>query len=120
SELQVLDVHRPVVLEIVDDEDERASVRARLLGVRGSRSGPARTTAHGCLLGHLAPPLELGAAVDRRTSVNVEPWSTLLASLMSPPSTFASRRQIARPRPVPPYCRVGELSTWRKSWKTAS
>src|SRR5687767_11207465 len=41
------------------------------------------------------------------TSVNVEPLPSSLLSEIRPPSMVASRRQIARPRPAPPYSRVG-------------
>jgi hypothetical protein len=37
---------------------------------------------------------------------------------MLPSSICASRRQIARPSPVPPYPRAGELSSCRKSSNT--
>ena len=33
-----------------------------------------------------------------------------------PPSSCARSREIDRPRPVPPYLRVIELSAWLKAW----
>ena len=53
-------------------------------------------------------------------SVNVEPPPGVLSSVMSPPRSCASRRLIDRPSPVPPYCRVLLLSTWRNSSNTSS
>ena len=37
-----------------------------------------------------------------------------------PPIISASRRLTARPRPVPPYLRVVEASTWLKAWNRRS
>ena len=50
-------------------------------------------------------------------SVKVEPLPSCSARVIRPPSIWARRRQIDRPRPVPPYARVGELSSCRKSSK---
>src|SRR5437773_556127 len=43
--------------------------------------------------------------------VNVEPFRTWLVTSSRPFNICARRRQIDRPRPVPPYARVGELSS---------
>ena len=45
-------------------------------------------------------------------SVKVEPRPSTLSTTSSPPIASASRRLMARPRPVPPYTRVVEASTW--------
>ena len=39
---------------------------------------------------------------------------------MSPPIIVQNRRLIARPRPVPPYLRVVDASTWVNSWNSLS
>ena len=47
-------------------------------------------------------------------TVNVLPRPSVLWTVMSPPSMAASRLEMARPSPEPPYCRVVELSAWLK------
>ena len=48
--------------------------------------------------------------------MNVLPWPGVLTSLISPPSSVASSRLIARPRPVPPYLRLVPASAcWNAS-----
>ena len=47
-----------------------------------------------------------------RKSVNVLPCPGALTSLISPPSSVASSRLMARPRPVPPYFRLVPASAW--------
>jgi uncharacterized membrane protein YfcA len=46
--------------------------------------------------------------VRGKTSVNVEPTSTVLSSMMSPPIARANCRLIARPSPVPPVVCVSD------------
>ena len=54
--------------------------------------------------------------VSGRYSVNVLPWPGVLTSLISPPSSVASSRLIASPRPVPPYLRLVPASAcWNAS-----
>src|SRR5438067_1086095 len=89
-ELQVLRVHFARVLIVVHDENQWR----RLVGHDSASTG--------------------------KNSVKVDPSPSWLSSVIRPPSIVARRRQIARPRPVPPYCRDGESSTWRKSSKTRS
>ena len=43
-----------------------------------------------------------------------------LSTHMRPPISSASRLLMARPRPVPPYLRVVEESTWLKDWNRRS
>ena len=50
----------------------------------------------------------------------VEPLPTSLSTQISPPIISTSWREIARPRPVPPYWRVVELSPWVKGKKSRS
>ena len=40
-----------------------------------------------------------------------------LSTQMRPPSSSTKRREMVRPRPVPPYLRVMELSAWVKEEK---
>ena len=49
-------------------------------------------------------------------TVNVKmlPTPGWLVTQMSPPISCASRLQMVRPRPVPPYFRVIEVSAWRR------
>jgi hypothetical protein len=90
GELQVLGVHLPGVLVVLDDEHQRA--RCSFVIVSGAtRAGGERE----------------GRALPGR-----------LCSSIDPSSICASRRQIASPRPVPPYPRAGESSSCRKSSKT--
>src|SRR5207245_10778702 len=49
--------------------------------------------------------------------VKVDPAPSLLSTVMRPASILASRRQIERPSPAPPYWRVTESSACRKSSK---
>ena len=48
------------------------------------------------------------------------PSPGVLSPLISPPSIWARRRLIVRPRPVPPKRRVIELSACEKGWKMAA
>ncbi len=48
---------------------------------------------------------------------NCAPSPGVLLTPMRPPISSTSRRQIARPRPVPPYWRVVEPSSWAKCSK---
>ena len=51
-----------------------------------------------------------------RKSVKVEPMPGVLRKVSSPPSSCASSRLMARPRPVPPYLRLVEASAcWKAS-----
>ena len=47
-------------------------------------------------------------------TVNVLPSPTWLRTVISPPMRRTSRRQIARPSPVPPKRRVVDVSAWRE------
>jgi hypothetical protein len=47
--------------------------------------------------------------------VKVDPWPGSLSTVMSPPIIRQNRLLIARPRPVPPYLRVVEVSAWENS-----
>jgi hypothetical protein len=38
------------------------------------------------------------------------------AAVMSPPSSWQNRREIARPSPVPPYFLAVEVSAWLNAW----
>src|SRR5438132_1760587 len=63
-------------------------------------------------------PVELLAcesALPGRRTVKTEPLPGSLATLTSPPIMRASLRVMARPRPVPPYCRAVEESAWVNS-----
>src|SRR5581483_6545680 len=91
GELQVLRIHLAGIRIVVDDQ----------------HAGP-------CILGTHFRPL-IGSA-----RVNVDPFPSWLCTVSLPSSICASRRQIDKPRPVPPYARVGELSNWRKSSKIFS
>ena len=54
--------------------------------------------------------------VSGRYSVNVLPCPGVLTSRISPPSSVASSRLMARPRPVPPYLRLVPASAcWNAS-----
>jgi hypothetical protein len=56
-----------------------------------------------------------GVTLAGISSVNVEPTPGSLVTVMSPPIMRLKRWLIARPRPVPPYLRVVDASTWEKS-----
>lgn len=53
-------------------------------------------------------------------SVKVDPTPGSLLTVSVPPIASASRRLMARPRPVPPYTRVVEESSWLKEWNSRS
>lgn len=55
-----------------------------------------------------------------RRSQNVLPAPGRLSTPTVPPIASASRRQMASPRPVPPYRRVVEASAWAKGSKSRS
>ena len=50
----------------------------------------------------------------------VLPSPNTLLTPMSPPMSSASRLQMVRPSPVPPYLRVVELSPWKNEEKSRS
>ena len=56
----------------------------------------------------------VGASTSSATIVkwNVDPLPGSLSAQIRPPMSSARRLQIASPRPVPPYRRVVEASTW--------
>ncbi|MNG74491.1 hypothetical protein D3C79_329720 [compost metagenome] len=49
---------------------------------------------------------------------NVLPLPAWESTAIVPPISSTRRLQMARPRPVPPYWRVVELSAWAKAWKS--
>ena len=103
---------------VVDHEDRRGRPgRCRGLALRPRVA--ARRRHRGC-----GSRVRSGGASSAWRSgsrtVKVEPVPTALSTVMSPPMRRPSRRLIARPRPVPPYCRVLPLSTWRNSSKISS
>src|SRR6266571_2666989 len=57
------------------------------------------------------------ATLNGTVTVNVEPCPGVLVTMMSPPQAATSFRQIARPRPVPPYWRVVDWSACEKASK---
>ena len=61
------------------------------------------------------PPGCAPSAATGSRAVNVLPAPGSLVTSMSPPIMRHSRRLMARPRPVPPYFRVVELSAWENS-----
>src|SRR6478609_114635 len=67
----------------------------------------------------LAPePVELlacASASPGRRTVKTEPLPGSLVTVTSPPIMRASLRVMARPSPVPPYCRAVEESAWVNS-----
>ena len=56
-----------------------------------------------------------GAGTQKR---KVLPSPGTLSTVISPPISSTSWREIARPRPVPPRRRVAAESTWVKRWKS--
>src|SRR5262249_33783751 len=101
-------VDRPVVLNVVDDEDERAFLLAR-------RRRPARPDRLG-LAGH-GDRVEGDRDPTGMIRVKVEPSRSLLSSVIRPRRTVARRRQIASPRPVPAPSRVWAASAWENGSK---
>ena len=49
---------------------------------------------------------------------NVDPFPSSLSTPILPPIISANRLDIANPRPVPPYLREVEVSTWEKDLKS--
>lgn len=82
-------------------------VLSSMTRARRPRSSPGEGTVNG-----------FTARVLPRRTVNqqVLPCPTSLSTPRSPPISSTSRRQIARPSPVPPKRRVVELSAWLKAW----
>src|SRR5262249_50987980 len=63
-------------------------------------------------------PVELlacASALPGKRTVKTEPLPGSLVTVTSPPIIRASLRVMARPRPVPPYCRAVEESAWVNS-----
>ena len=60
------------------------------------------------------------AGVNRAVNQNVLPEPDSLLTPISPPITSTIWRLMARPRPVPPYSRVVELSPWENAVNSRS
>ncbi len=59
--------------------------------------------------------LDAAVALGRlRVIQNSEPSPGMLSRPISPPICSIRRLEMTRPRPVPPACRVRELSAWEK------
>src|SRR5262249_41921111 len=93
-------------------------VEARELQVRGVHLARILVVLHDQHERLCAPSRHRRRAFAGSLSVNVDPFASSLSSSIAPPSICASRRQMERPSPVPPYPRVGEVSSWRKSSNT--
>src|SRR5262245_59584811 len=61
--------------------------------------------------------LACASALPGRRTVNTEPLPGSLVTVTSPPIMRASLRVMAKPRPVPPYCRAVEESTFPRPWQ---
>jgi hypothetical protein len=55
-----------------------------------------------------------------RMSWKEEPWPTVERHDTSPPMSLANWRQMESPRPVPPWCRVVDLSPCVNGWNRFS
>ncbi|MBV6475800.1 MAG: hypothetical protein MOGDAGHF_01366 [Rhodocyclaceae bacterium] len=66
----------------------------------------------------VAPAAASGCTPKRAVKWNTDPRPGSLSTQMRPPISSTSALEIARPRPVPPYLRVVELSAWLKGWKS--
>ena len=53
-----------------------------------------------------------------KVTVKVEPFPGSLVTAMSPPMSWQNLWLMARPRPVPPYFLLVELSACSKAWKS--
>lgn len=65
----------------------------------------------------VAPALPPAQPSTGSENVNDEPSPTVDCTWISPPSRWAMRAQIARPRPVPPWVRVVDASPWANAVK---
>jgi len=59
-----------------------------------------------------------GAGSVAMVKMNSEPVPGVLWTRIAPPMSSQRRWQIARPRPVPPYLRVVDESTWENALKS--
>jgi len=60
----------------------------------------------------------LGSQPRRTTKENSEPSPGRLSTATSPPISSTRRREMTRPSPVPPYCRVIDASACWKLWNS--
>ena len=51
---------------------------------------------------------------NRAVNQNTLPMLTVLATPIVPPMASAKRREIANPKPLPPYLRLSDRSIWEK------
>ena len=95
------------------------SVRMRRFVSLSSTIRMRRPESEGCAL-----RCQIRAWVGTEAAVivkeKVEPSPGTLSTHIVPPINSASRFEMARPRPVPPYIRVVEASTWLKDLKRRS
>ena len=59
-----------------------------------------------------------GATASGSSKKKSDPFPSSLTTLISPCISLISFLEIARPRPVPPYLRVVEVSAWLKAWNS--
>ena len=68
----------------------------------------------------MSPTVSAGSAASAgltaTSNLNVLPLPGRLCTVMLPPISSTSRRQIAKPRPLPPNRREIEPSIWVNSW----
>ena len=82
------------------------------------RTSWPRSGAGGAGGGVASEGIDVGSA--RIVKRKVEPEPNSLSTRMSPPISWDRRWQMASPRPVPPYLRVVDESTWLKALKRRS
>src|SRR5438094_7728141 len=94
------------------------------VGQASSLSAPdsqdARPTADPACGSPMTGAGSLTGLVSRTVNQKVEPAPGLLLTPMLPPISSTSLRQMASPKPVPPYLRVVDASAWVKDWNRFS
>ena len=89
------------------DNTLRACALSSMINTRRPRKSDCRMRRRGAI----------SALPRRAVKRKVLPLPSSLVTSMVPPISSASRLEMARPRPVPPYLRVVDASACSKAWK---
>ena len=102
---------------VTDQPASSVSSSSRLVSVSSTtRTGRSATAAGGTRDGRPG----CASTPSRAVNEKVVPLPGVLSTVRSPPISRTSRRLITRPRPVPPYFLVVELSACVNDWNSLS
>src|SRR5690606_18289941 len=87
-------------------------------GSVGNRNRHTECRAFGCTGPRPKPVLQFAFGAAGSESSNAEPAPSLERTAIPPPRSTASRFEMYRPSPAPPYRRVSPVLNWVNGWKS--